>query len=75
MGTDFALQGKGHRLDAREDVEPLLEKLKADDKVESVSFSENTLGVGACEAIGEVLRSKKSIKVRLAYSDTLISFS
>lgn len=59
----FSLEGKGLKLDTAEDIEPHLAPLCALDDVEEVRFWGNTLGVGACKRLGEVLSTKKSLKV------------
>jgi len=45
------------------DLEPYLSELKQLEDVEEVHFGANSLGVEACEAIAEVLKTKKSLKV------------
>jgi Ran GTPase-activating protein (RanGAP) involved in mRNA processing and transport len=59
----FSLEGKGLKLDTAEDIEPHLAPLIAQDDVEEVRFWGNTLGVGACKRLGEVLAEKKTLKV------------
>lgn len=59
----FTLEGKGLKLDTAEDIEPHLGELKAMNDVEEVRILGNTLGVGACQRLGEVLSTKKSLKV------------
>lgn len=61
----FSLEGKGLKLDTAEDLEPHLADLKAMDDVEEVRILGNTLGVGACKRLGEVLSTKKSLKVSI----------
>ncbi|PNP53808.1 hypothetical protein THARTR1_05932 [Trichoderma harzianum] len=58
----FSLEGKGLKLDTAQDIEPHIAALVALEDVEEVRFLGNTLGVGACERLGEVLATKKSIK-------------
>ncbi|KAL7816819.1 RNI-like protein [Trichoderma aethiopicum] len=58
----FSLEGKGLKLDTAQDIEPHLAPLIAMDDVEEVRFLGNTLGVGACERLGEVLATKKTLK-------------
>lgn len=59
----FSLEGKGLKLDTAEDIEPHIADLKALDDVEEVRILGNTLGVGACKRLGEVLSTKKSLQV------------
>lgn len=61
----FSLEGKGLKLDTAEDLEPHIAGLKAMDDVEEVRILGNTLGVGACKRLGEVLSTKKSLQVCL----------
>ncbi|PSR97520.1 hypothetical protein BD289DRAFT_465514 [Coniella lustricola] len=58
----FSLEGKGLKLDTAEDLEPHITELKAMDDVEEVRILGNTLGVGACKRLGEVLSTKKSLQ-------------
>lgn len=59
----FSLEGKGLKLDTAEDIEPHIAELKAMDDVEEILILGNTLGVGACKRLGEILSSKKSLHV------------
>ena len=61
----FSLEGRGLKLDSAEDLEAHIAPLRALDDVEEVRLLGNTLGVGACKALGEVLSTKKSLKVCL----------
>jgi len=61
----FSLEGKGLKLDTAEDVEAHIADLRAMDDVEEIRLLGNTLGVGACKLLGEVLSSKKSLRVCL----------
>lgn len=60
----FSLEGKGLKLDTAEDLEAHIVDLRAMDDVEEVRFLGNTLGIGACKLLGEVLATKKSLQVR-----------
>lgn len=60
----FSLEGKGLKLDSAEDLEPHIAELRAMDDVEEVRLLGNTLGVGACKLLGEVLATKKTLQVR-----------
>lgn len=46
------------------DIEPHIAALKSDPAVEEIRLGGNTLGVEACKALAEVLKSKKNLKVR-----------
>ncbi|TQS33224.1 hypothetical protein Golomagni_06438, partial [Golovinomyces magnicellulatus] len=58
----FTLEGKGLKLDTAADVEVHIADLRAND-VEEVRLLGNTLGVEACKALGEVLATKKNLRV------------
>jgi Ran GTPase-activating protein 1 len=59
----FSLEGRGLKLDTAEDLEPHIAALRAMDDVEEVHMLGNTLGVGACKLLGEVLATKKTLRV------------
>ena len=59
----FSLEGKGLKLDTEADLEPHIADLRANDDVEEVRLLGNTLGIGACKLLGEVLATKKSLQV------------
>jgi hypothetical protein len=59
----FSLEGKGLKLDTAADLEPHIAELRAMDDVEEVRLLGNTLGVGACKLLGEILATKKSLQV------------
>ena len=59
----FSLEGKGLKLDTAEDLEPHIATLRAQDDVVEVRLLGNTLGVGACKLLGEVLATKKTLQV------------
>jgi len=61
----FSLEGKGLKLTSAAEVEPHIAALRAMEDVEEVHFLGNTLGVEACRVLGEVLQTKKTLKVRL----------
>ncbi|KAJ4271917.1 Ran GAP Rna1 [Fusarium torreyae] len=58
----FSLEGKSLKLDTAEDLEPHIAPLRSQD-VEEVRILGNTLGVGACKLLGEVLATKKNLRV------------
>ena len=51
------------KLDTAEDVEAHIADLRAMEDVEEVKLLGNTLGVGACKLLGDVLATKKNLKV------------
>ncbi|KAK1636578.1 ran GTPase activating protein 1 [Colletotrichum phormii] len=57
----FSLEGRGLKLDTGADLEPHIAELRSTD-VEEVRFLGNTLGVGACKLLGEVLATKKNLQ-------------
>lgn len=59
----FSLEGKGLKLDSAADVEAHIKPLREMKDVEEVRFLGNTLGVEACEIIGKVLETKKTLQV------------
>lgn len=66
MATDpkvFSLEGKGLKLDTAQDLEPHVSALRDMQNVEEVRVLGNTLGIGACKLLGEILATKKTLKV------------
>ncbi|KAJ2899740.1 putative Ran GTPase-activating protein [Zalerion maritima] len=59
----FSIEGKSLKIDSAEDLEPHIGGLRAVEDVEEVRVMGNTLGVGACKLLGEVLATKKTLKV------------
>lgn len=59
----FSLEGRGLKLDSAEDLEPHIADLRAMTDIEEVRILGNTLGVGACKLLGEVLGTKKTLRV------------
>ncbi len=57
------LEGKVLKLTTEAELEPHIAGLVAMDDVEEVRLLGNTLGVGACKRLGEVLSSKKNLQV------------
>ena len=62
----FSLEGKGLKLDTAEDLESHIKALREMNDVEEVRILGNTLGVGACKLLGEVLSTKKTLRVCLS---------
>lgn len=65
----FSLEGRGLKLTSEADLEPHIASLRSQDDVEEVRILGNTLGIGACKLLGEVLSTKKSLKVSFAAHD------
>jgi len=63
----FSLEGQGLKLDTAEDIEPHVAALRAMDDVEEVRLLGNSLGVGACKLLGEILATKKNLRVCLYF--------
>jgi len=59
----FSLEGRGLKLDTAEDLEAHIADLRATNDLEEVHMLGNTLGVGACKLLGEVLATKKTLRV------------
>ena len=59
----FSLEGKGLKLDSAADLEPHIADLRSSEDIEEVRLLGNTLGVEACKLLGEVLSTKKTLKV------------
>jgi len=59
----FSLEGKGLKLDTKADVEAHIKPLREMEDVTEVRLLGNTLGVEACQILGEVLETKKTLEV------------
>lgn len=59
----FTLEGKGLKLDSAADIESHVAKLREMTDVVEVRLLGNTLGVEACKALGDILKSKKSLEI------------
>jgi Ran GTPase-activating protein 1 len=59
----FSLEGRGLKLTTADDLEPHIADLRAMADIEEVHMLGNTLGVGACKLLGEVLATKKTLRV------------
>lgn len=58
--------GQQLKLDTRADAEPHLRPLVASQDFVEVHFGGHTLGVGACEAVADALKTQKALKVRFS---------
>ena len=59
----FSLEGRALKLDTAADIEAHIAPRRASQDVEEVRILGNTLGVEACKLLGEVLATKKTLKV------------
>lgn len=59
----WSILGKNLKANTAAELEPFLGELKELEGVEEVHLGGNSLGVEACEAIAEVLKTKTSLKV------------
>jgi Ran GTPase-activating protein 1 len=59
----FSLEGRGLKLDTAVDIEPHIKALRSMQDVEEIRLLGNTLGVGACKALAEILGTKKTLQV------------
>ena len=59
----FSLEGKSLKMTSAEDLEPHIKELRDMEDVEEVRILGNTLGIGACKLLGEVLSTKKNLQV------------
>ncbi|KAN0060458.1 Ran GAP Rna1 [Thecaphora frezii] len=59
----FSLVGQNLKLDSKTDIQPHLDAIAAIKDLEEIHLGGNTLGVEACQALAEVLRTKKTLKV------------
>ena len=59
----FVIKADTLKFNTREDILPYLKPLIENPDVEEVHLSGNTYGVEACQALGEVLSTKKNLKV------------
>ncbi|KEY66146.1 hypothetical protein S7711_05316 [Stachybotrys chartarum IBT 7711] len=59
----FSLEGKGLKLDTAADIDAHVAALRENDVVEEVRLLGNTYGVEACKVLGEILATKKTLKI------------
>ena len=63
----FSLNGKALKLDTKNDIAEHIQGLQVNEEVEEIDFGGNTLGVGASEALADILATKTKLKIaRLA---------
>ncbi|WFD20031.1 Ran GAP Rna1 [Malassezia caprae] len=59
----YELVGKNLKLDTREDIAPYVAEIEKIEPLVEIHLGGNTLGVGACMALADVLKTKKTLKV------------
>jgi Ran GTPase-activating protein 1 len=59
----FTIKAATLKFETREDILPYLKPLIENPDVEEVHLSGNTYGIGACQFLGEILSTKKNLKV------------
>lgn len=59
----YSIVGKNLKLTSEEDIASYLEEIQAIENLQEIHLGGNTLGVGACQALGKVLKEKKTLKV------------
>lgn len=64
----FSIDGKGLKLTSREDAEPYVAALRemGPASVREIHLGGNTLGIEACEALAEVIKTCSQLEVRPA---------
>jgi len=64
---NYSIEGLSLRLNTREDIAPYLHQIEPNiTQLEEIHLCGNTLGVGAAQALAEVLRKASAIRVRAA---------
>ncbi|PWZ02461.1 RNI-like protein [Testicularia cyperi] len=59
----FSIVGKNLKLNTKADIQPHLDELEKIADLEEIHLGGNTLGVEACQALADVLKSKTTLKV------------
>jgi Ran GTPase-activating protein 1 len=70
--TVYSLEGKNLKLTSREDIEPHIAEINAIQDLQEIHLGGNTLGVGACQALGEALKDKKNLRVSATFISDLL---
>lgn len=63
----FSIVGQNLKLNTKADIQPHLDKLEQIADLEEIHLGGNTLGVEACQALADVLKQKKSLKVGFCF--------
>lgn len=61
----YSLAGKNLKLTTEEDVTPYIREIEQIQELEEIHLGGNTLGVGACRALGKALEQQKALRVRV----------
>jgi Ran GTPase-activating protein 1 len=65
---NYSIEGLGLKLNTREDIEPYLKQIEPNiSQLEEIHLCGNTIGVGAAQALAEVLDRASNIKVHLIF--------
>ena len=65
-GPVFSIHGKGLKMTSRQDIEPYTKILEdMGQSVKEIHLGGNTIGVEACQALADVIKTKKSLEVSL----------
>lgn len=59
----YSLHGRNLKLTTRQEAQPFVDELDQVQDLEEIHLGGNTLGIEACQAFGEVLSKKKTLKV------------
>ena len=69
-GGVFSIHGKGLKMTTRLDVAPYLKILEdMGEDVKEIHLGGNTLGVEACEALADIIKTKKNLQVSMLLSE------
>ena len=64
---NYSIEGLGLKLNTREDIAPYLSQIEPNiTQLEEIHLCGNTIGVGAAQALAEVLHKASEIRVRTA---------
>jgi len=59
----FDISNKNLKLDTEQDIAPYISQLEKIEPLYEIHLSGNTFGVGACQALAEVLKKKKTLRI------------
>lgn len=73
---NYSIEGLGLKLNTREDIAPYLGQIEPNiTQLEEIHLCGNTIGVGAAQALAEVLHKASEIRVRpasVSYFDSIV---
>ena len=65
INMNYSIEGLGLKLNTREDISPYLRQIEPNiTQLEEIHLCGNTIGVGAAQALAEVLSKASAIRVR-----------